>query len=166
MTKRFPTAADAEHSYDSISQRNRKRHLRTGLVNTEIVEEITMRSLYEELGGTYTLGSDGMLYPDLTVEETGHCSIGKWGRMHKAWLEATYPGLCERLILKGTLYKHLADTNERAVRMLEPLTKQMTDQEGITEHLKKEHSMDWIGRMNCTHGRAEEIIKVEVIQTL
>ena len=96
-----------------------------------------MKSLYEELGGTYTLGSDGMFYPDLTVEKTDPRPIGKWGRMHKAWLEATHPGLYERLILNGTLYKHLADTNERAVRILEQLTKQIAGQEGITdEHLR------------------------------
>lgn len=71
-----------------------------------------MRSLYEELGGTYTLGSDGMLYPNLTIEETDHCPIGKWGRMHKAWLEATYPGLCERLILTNTWLMQMKERSE------------------------------------------------------
>ena len=60
-----------------LARETEKRHLRTGLVNTEIMEESTMKSLYEELGGTYTPGSDGMLYPNLTIEETDHCPIGK-----------------------------------------------------------------------------------------
>lgn len=42
-----------------------------------------MRSLFEELGGTYTLGKDGMYYPNLAIEETDQRSIGKWGRMHR-----------------------------------------------------------------------------------
>lgn len=44
-----------------------------------------MRSLFEELGGTYTLGKDGMYYPNLAIEETDQRSIGKWGRMHREY---------------------------------------------------------------------------------
>ncbi len=125
-----------------------------------------MKSLYEELGDTYTPGSDGMLYPNLTIEETDHCPIGKWGRMHKAWLETTHPGLYEQLILNCMLYRHLADTNERAVRILEQLTKQMADQEGITEQLKAEHPMTWVSEMDNIRNRVEEIVRTEVIHTL
>ena len=149
-----------------LARETEKGHLCTGLVNTEIMEESTMKSLYEELGGTYTLGSDGMFYPDLTVEKTDPRPIGKWGRMHKAWLEATHPGLYERLILNGTLYKHLADTNEKAVRILEQLTKQIAGQEDITEQLKAEQPMAWVSEMNNIRNRAEEIVKAEVIHTL
>jgi len=45
------------------------------------MEENTMRSLFEELGGTYTLGKDGMYYPNLAIEETDQRSIGKWAQM-------------------------------------------------------------------------------------
>ena len=75
-----------------------------------------MKSLYEELGGTYTLGDDGMLYPDLAIGDKDSRPIWKWGRMHMKYLEAEHPGLYERLILKGTLNRHLADANERAIR--------------------------------------------------
>ena len=73
-----------------------------------------MKSLFEELGGTYTLGKDGMYYPNLAIEETDQRSIGKWGRMHREYLREQYPSLYERLILNGTLDGHLADANERA----------------------------------------------------
>ena len=73
-----------------------------------------MKSLYEELGGTYTLGDDGLLYPDLSIGDKDPRPIGKWGRMHMKYLEAEHPGLYERLILNGALYRHLADANERA----------------------------------------------------
>ena len=95
-----------------------------------------MKSLYEELGGTYTLGDDGMLYPDLAIGEKDSRPIGKWGRMHMKYLEAEHPGLYERLSLKGTLNRHLADANERAIRMLERLIVQMAAQEGITESFR------------------------------
>ena len=125
-----------------------------------------MKSLYEELGGTYTLGDDGMLYPDLAIGDKDLRPIGKWGRMHMKYLEAEHPGLYERLILKGTLNRHLADANERTIRMLERLIVQMAAQEGITESLKKAQSLEWVSRMNSIRSRAEEIILHEVILTL
>ena len=107
-----------------------------------------MKSLYEELGGTYTLGDDGMLYPNLVIGDKDPRPIGKWGRMHMKYLEAEHPGLYERLILNGTLNRHLADANERAVSMLERLIEKMTTQEGITESLKEAQPLEWASRMN------------------
>ena len=124
-----------------------------------------MKSLFEELGGTYTLGKDGMLYPNLTIE-TSDRPIGKWGRMHRAYLEEAHPLLYLQLILNGTLYKHLADVEERASEMLDRLVNQMAKQEGITEHLKAERPMEWVGRMNNIRDRMEEIIREEIIDTL
>ena len=92
-----------------------------------------MTSIFEQLGGTYTEGSDGMLYPNLSVGDREHRPIGKWGRMHRAYLEAEHHGLYDRMILNGTLDRHLADAEERAQAMLEQLTRQMAMQEGITE---------------------------------
>ena len=125
-----------------------------------------MKSLFEELGGTYTLGADGMLYPNLTLEPKELRSIGKCGRMHQAYLVAKHPGLYERLILEGTLDRHLADAEERARGMLDRLTRQMAQQEGITESLKASDQMEWVRRMNSIHNRAEEIVREEVINTL
>lgn len=124
-----------------------------------------MKSLFEELGGTYTLGKDGMLYPNLTIE-TSDRPIRKWGRMHRAYLEEAHPLLYLQLILNRTLYKHLADVDERASEMLDRLVKQMAEQEGVTECLKAERPMEWVGRMNNIRHRVEEIIREEIIDTL
>ena len=86
--------------------------------------------------------------------------------MHKAYLEEEHPGLYERLILNGTLHTHLADANERAEAMMKLLTEQMKKREGITERLKAERPMVWVGRMNSIRSRAEEIVIEEVINTL
>ena len=125
-----------------------------------------MNSIFEEHGGTYTLGADGMLYPNLILEPQEHRPIGRWGRMHRAYLEAEHPGLYERLILNGTLDRHLADAEERARAMLERLISQMARQEGITEGLKATDQMKWVQRMNSIRNRAEEIVKQEIINTL
>ena len=86
--------------------------------------------------------------------------------MHRAYLEAEHPGLYERLILNGTLDRHLADAEERARTMLERLIGQMARQEGITEGLKATDQMKWIQRMNSIRNQAEEIVREEVINTL
>ena len=88
-----------------------------------------MKSVFEELGGTYTLGRDGMFYPNLVVNESDQRPIGRWGRMHKAYLEKDHPELYARLILNGTLQKHLADINRRADTMMEQLTEQKKSSE-------------------------------------
>ena len=77
-----------------------------------------------------------------------------------------HPGLYERLILNGSLHRHLADANERAETMMELLINQMKDREEITERLKAEQPMVWVGRMNSIRARAEEIVMEEVINTL
>ena len=125
-----------------------------------------MNSIFEEHGGTYSLGADGMFYPNLILEPREHCPIGRWGRMHRAYLEAEHPGLYERLILNGTLDRHLADAEEHARTMVELLISQMAQQEGITERLKAADQMEWVCRMNSIRSRVEEIILEKVIHTL
>ena len=125
-----------------------------------------MKSLFEELGGTYTLGKDGMYYPNLAIEKTDQRSIGKWGRMHREYLKEQHPSLYQRLILNGTMGRHLAYADGRATAMLESLIAQMVKQEGVTEQLKAEQPMVWVGRMNSIRNRAEEIVMEEVIHIL
>ena len=113
----------------------------------------------------------GHIVPSIAVlhEETPLCVFLHYTtKRHfcRQCLEAEHPGLYERLILKGTLNRHLADANERAIRMLERLIVQMAAQEGITESLKKTQSLEWVSRMNSIRSRAEEIILHEVILTL
>ena len=107
-----------------------------------------------------------MLYPNLALGDREQRPIGRWGRMHKAYLEAEHPGLYDRMILNGTLDRHLADAEERAQAMLEQLTRRMAMQEGITESLKAADQMEWIRRMNSIRSRAEEIVRVQIINTL
>ena len=125
-----------------------------------------MKSLFEELGGAYTPGKDGMYYPNLMIEEADQRSIGKWGRMHRKYLKEQYPSLYQRLLLNGTLGRHFADANDRAAAMLESIITQMVKQEGVTEPLKAEQPMVWVGRMNNICCRAEEIVIEEVVNTL
>ena len=99
-------------------------------------------------------------------EASAQHHIGKWGRMHKAYLEEAHPDLYRQLLQDGTLDRHLTEVDERAVSMLEQLTVQMARQEGVTEQMKADEPMTWVSRMNSIRSRAEELIRENVVNSL
>ena len=113
-------------------------------------------------GLDYTLHGDYYL-PDITNTETDSRPIGKWGRMHLAYLKEHRPGLFSRLILSGRLYHDLADLNEQAQARLEVIIQQMQHSEGVDERMKAQDQILWVRRMNNIRVGAEEIILVELI---
>ena len=89
--------------------------------------------------------------------------IGKWGRMHRRYLETCHPIRYNQLILSGTLWTYLADLNEQAQARMETLMEQMKTVEGVTERLKAADPMAWVQRMNNFRARAEETVLDEII---
>lgn len=89
--------------------------------------------------------------------------IGKWGRMHRRYLETYHPIRYNQLILSGTLWTYLADLNEQAQQRTETLVSQMQAAEGVTEDLKATNPMAWAQRMNNIQARAEEVVREELI---
>ena len=89
--------------------------------------------------------------------------IGKWGRMHRRYLETYHPIRFNQLILSGTLWTYLADLNKQAQTRMETLMEQMKTAEGVTESLKAADPMAWVQRMNSIRARAEEIVREEII---
>ena len=83
--------------------------------------------------------------------------------MHRAYLEKTNPLLLNHLILMGKLHSYLADLNEQAQNRCQLIVKQMAATEGVTEDLKRRSQWEWIKAMNSIVGRAEEIIRSEII---
>ena len=89
--------------------------------------------------------------------------IGKYGRMHRAYLKEHRPILFNDLILSGQLWTYLADLNEQVQERLSLIIEQMKVSEGVTEELKAADQMAWVGAMNSIRNRAEEIIIREMI---
>ena len=89
--------------------------------------------------------------------------IGKWGIMHRRYLETYHPIRFNQLILSGTLWTYLADLNEQAQARMETLMEQMKTTEGVTESLKAADPMAWVQRMNSIRARAEEIVREDMI---
>ena len=100
--------------------------------------------------------------PDLTLPEETR-PIGRWGRMHRDYLRERKPIQYNCLLLCGELWTYLADLNEQAQDRLDRIIEQMKTAEGITEGLKANDPMAWVGAMNNIRNRAEEIILQELI---
>ena len=145
-----------------------------------------MKSIYEQLGGTYSRVGDYYL-PDMNIklprwagnectaqqedqlvsEASGDVAsdtwIGKYGLMRKSYLKEHRPVLYAELIRIGKLHEHLAEVNETCYRQVEQMTTQMAEREGVTEALKAADPMAWVAGMNSIQNRAEEIVLQEYI---
>ena len=103
--------------------------------------------------------------PAIELPEDDDRPIGKWGRMHRAYLEETNPLLLNHLILTGRLHTYLADLDEQAQDRCRLIIRQMAASEGVTEELKHQSQWEWVRAMNSIVDRAEESIKRELIYT-
>ena len=101
--------------------------------------------------------------PAIELPEDDDRPIGKWGRMHRAYLEETNPLLLNHLTLTGKLHTYLADLNEQAQDRYRLIVRQMAEAEGVTEDLKRQSQWEWVKAMNSIVYRAEEIIRSEII---
>ena len=109
----------------------------------------------------YTLVGDYYI-PNIALPEENR-PIGRWGRLHRDYLEQHHPIRFNDLVLSCQLWTYLADLNEQAQERLSLIVDQMKASEGVTEELKAADQMAWIGAMNSIRNRAEEIVKSELI---
>jgi len=122
-----------------------------------------MKSLFEELGGTYHSESD-YLIPDIVAPETPH--IGVWGRRHKRFLQQHHESIYTAMLLNGKLNAHLEEIDRSANEMFDLLMRQYAEREGVTEQLKAQNQMEWVRRMNSIRQRAEEVISADMIYSV
>ena len=101
------------------------------------------------------------LIPDLEAPEAPR--IGKYGTMRHQYLRNHHRGIFDGMLLKGTLNGHLEEIDRQAKEMLERLTAQMAQAEGVTEQLKARDQMAWVRAMNSIKNRAEEIVLHDLI---
>ena len=122
------------------------------------------KSTHDNANGLdYTLVNDHYL-PNLTVSAPAEQHpTGRWGRLHRRYLEEHHPVRYNQLVLSGELGSYLASLDKQADEQLALIIRQMQDAEGVTEALKAENQLEWVRRMNSIRSRAEEIIKSELI---
>lgn len=112
--------------------------------------------LWYELQGDYYI-------PCLILSEKETQPIGLWGQRHKQYLKEHKQFLYTTMLIEGTLNSYLADIDRQAQERLLLLTKQIAEQENVTEQLKADNAMLWVQKMNEIQSRVREIIYSEII---
>ena len=128
----------------------------------EVAMEKLKKHIHDDSNGLdYVLVGDYYI-PDLQLPEESR-PIGRWGRMHREYLQEYCSDRYNELLLSGKLWTYLADLDEQAQNRLDCTIAQMKEAEGITEELKAHDQMAWVRVMNRIRNRAEEIVRAEII---
>lgn len=101
------------------------------------------------------------LIPDLEAPEAP--KIGRFGTLRHKYLRSRHRGIFDGMLLEGSLNPHLEQIDRQANEMMERLTAQMAQAEGVTEALKARDQMAWVRAMNSIKNRAEEIVLNDLI---
>lgn len=104
------------------------------------------------------------LIPNLILPpEEANITLGKWGMMHKSYLEKHKNVFFNTLLIQGNLYQHCAEVENQARDIFDTLIEQMKKAEGVTEQLKEENQCEWVQKMGNIQQRANEIVCKELI---
>lgn len=104
--------------------------------------------------------------PNLIIpSEEASITLGKWGMMHKTYLEKYKKALFSTLLIQGKLYQHCAELENQAREMFDTLVEQMKQAEGVNEKQKEDNQMEWVCRMHNIEARAREIVCNDLIYT-
>ena len=121
------------------------------------------KTIFEEIGGAYVRQGDYNL-PCLSLPtEKESKPVGVWGQRYLRYLKQHRRVLYTNLLTSGKLNSYLANIDKQAEDMFLRLVKQMAEREGVSEQLKAENQMKWVGRMNNIRNRAMEIVNAELI---
>lgn len=120
------------------------------------------KTIFEQMGGTYTLQGDYYL-PNLALPAEENKPIGIWGQRHKRYLQEHKRATYTTLLTSGKLNSYLSDINEQAEDMFFRLVKQMAESEGVTEQLKASNQLEWVQKINSIRNRATEIVNSDLI---
>lgn len=123
-----------------------------------------MKSIFAQIGGTYTLQGDYCL-PNLTLPAEEERPIGVWGQRRLRYLKQHRKVLYYNLLTSGKLHSHLADVEEEAQILFSRLVKEYAEKEGVTEQLKSADQMAWVRRMNNIRSRVNEVVCKGLIYT-
>ena len=121
------------------------------------------KHIYDDNNGlSYTLHGDYYL-PDLVLPEEEPVTYGKYGMLRRTFLKEYKKGIYSQLLTQGKLVEHLNQVDRDANDKMELLVRQMAKRQGVTEKLKEENQMLWVGMMNNINNAAEEIVLKELV---
>lgn len=126
-------------------------------------EEAMEKHIMGDNGISYTLGADGLYYPDLTLPKGTDYPIGRYGRMRADYLKEHYHSMYLELVFAGKWNEYLHEVDEECHQRIEVLVEQMKAGVGVTEQLKATNQMKWVGLMNNLKNAAEEMVIKKIL---
>lgn len=121
-----------------------------------------MKTVFEEMNGSYTMQGDYLL-PDLQLDENEGVTIGVWGQRHRRYLREHHRVLYTNLLTSGKLNEYLADVDERCASLFSRLVNELAEKEGVTERLKANDPAAWVRQINSIRSRAMEMVNNEIV---
>lgn len=112
-------------------------------------------TIFERLGVTYIQAEDGLLYPNVVLNDPKP-HYGRFGHLRNQFLKEHRPALYAQLSLSGGLVVHLNEVDDACTEMVENIVSQLAQADGVTEALKADNQMEWVRRMSNIQNRAEE----------
>jgi hypothetical protein len=109
---------------------------------------------YELCGDYYVIAGE---------DEPDREPIGLWGQRHLKYIQKCCKPFFNKMIREHTLYDYLLQIDRDAEEMFSELVKRMAIQEGVSEQLKADNQIEWVGKMNNIRQRATEIINHDII---
>lgn len=127
------------------------------------MDEKMEQYIFDESNGLWYQQCGDYYIPCLALTNDEEYQIGKYGRMHRSFLQEYHPVLYSTLLARGTLWKVLIDVDRACRERMEVMCQSMKEQEGVTEALKAANQMEWVRCMNSIRDRAEESILHELV---
>ena len=122
------------------------------------------KTIFEKIGGEFERQGD-YLIPCLALPPEEEQPIGLFGQRHLDYLKQCRKVTYTNLLTSGRLNAYLADIDKQAQERFERLIEGMKQAQGITERLKEENALEWLGRMNNIRACTREIVNEEIIYT-
>lgn len=119
--------------------------------------------IYDEKNGLWYAEQGGYYLPEFALPPEEEKLIGIWGQRHFQYLKENKQLIYINLLTSGRLNEYLASVDEQAEEMFSRLVKEFADRQGVTEQLKAESQLEWVGKMNNIRACVREVVNSEII---
>lgn len=119
--------------------------------------------IYDEKNGLWYAKQGDYYLPEFALPPEEEKPIGIWGQKHLQYLKEQKQFVYLNLLTSGRLNKYLASVDEQAEDMFFRLVKEYADRQGVTEQLKAENQLEWVGRMNNIRACVRKVVESDII---
>lgn len=121
------------------------------------------KRIFDEKNGLWYELQDGLYYPCIDEYTPSFTPVGKWGRLHTAFLKEYHEDVYRELWLTSRLHEYLLEIDTQAEAMMERLVEGMKQAQGIDDEMRSRLPDEWRGRMENIRSCAQEVVMEEIV---